>query len=274
MRSGRSTGVERSRATEHNADGVTKFYDDLAKATAAAEKYRALAAIGGTRFRSPVVRSVADDPPRVDFELLPAARTADAAVLAALRDGDESAAASIVAAVARALAAIHDDLDLPTAEERSRAPALRDELPRGALSRFAPTTPVTLHGDFGFSNVWLADDGLPVVFDPEPSRYTSNAIDAVDFPEMDLATYITCLAGRAARLPDARLLRQHASELIPAFLSTYREARRDSSAAFDEGRLACVILAQARAYRRVATRRSGFGVMLAARRAAAISAPG
>lgn len=273
MRSGRSTGVERSRATERSADGVIKYYDDLAKATAAAAKYRALAAIGGTRFRSPVVRSVSDDPPRIDFELLGAARTSDAAVLAALRDGDAAAAGSVVAAVARALAGIHDDLDLPTEEERSRAPALRDELPRGALSAFAPTPHVPLHGDFGFSNVWLAGDGVPVIFDAEPSRYTSNAIDSVDFPEMDLATYVTCLAGRAARLSDARLLSRHASDLIPAFLSAYREARRESSAAFDGDRLACLVLAQARAYRRVATRRSGLGVMLAARRAAAISAP-
>ncbi|MDW3219626.1 MAG: hypothetical protein R8F63_13520 [Acidimicrobiales bacterium] len=274
MRSGRSTGVERSRATEFSADGVTKYYDDLAKATAAAAKYQALAAIGGTRFRSPVVRSVSDDPPRIEFEILPAARTADAAVVAALRDHDEPDARAIVAAVGTALAGIHDDLDLPTAQERSRAPALRDALPPGGLSRFAPSTLVTLHGDFGFSNVWLADDGVPVIFDPEPSRYTSNAIDAVDFPEMDLATYVTCLAGRAARLSDARLLRRHASELIPAFLSAYREARADSAGACDGERLACLVRAQVRAYRRIATWRSGLGVALAARRAAAISGRG
>lgn len=269
MRSGRPTGVARSRATEHTADGVSKYYDSFAKATAAAAKYRRLAAASGAAFRSPTVRRVADDPPRIEFELLPAARTADAAIIDALRAGDEPTATDIAARVGVALATIHRDLPLPEDRRRSRAPALRAALGDRPLRTFGPTASVVLHGDFGFSNIWLGDDGVPVIYDPEPSRYTTNAIDSVDYPEMDLATYATCLAGRAPRLRDALVLRRHAPALIPAFLAAYREARIDEPA-YVPDRLALLVAAQAAAYRRVAGRRSGRGVALAARRAAAI----
>jgi hypothetical protein len=257
----RPTGIERSRVTELGDDHVTKFYDSFEKADAAAEKYRRLAALGRDTFRSPVPRRVADDPARIEFDLLPAKSTVDEALVAALRSGDPMSAVEISAQVGEALATIHNDLTLPHTVERSRSPALRAQLEPGLLGRFAPVDSVILHGDFGFANIWVDADGGLVVYDPEPSRYTSGAVNSVDFPELDLATLITCLAGRTRGARNVLALRRHFSETSDGFLDAYRAARHgDPARAFDRDRLKVLVLAQGRAYRSVSNRSSGIAV--------------
>jgi hypothetical protein len=265
----RSTGIERSRATERDGDRVTKFYDSSDKAEAAAEKYRRIAAIDRAGFASPVPRRVLADPDRIEFDLLPARATIDVALTAALRGGDPMAAVELVGDVGRALAIMHDGLTLPRTVERSRSPALRAQLEPGELSRFGPVDSVILHGDFGFSNIWVDDGGGLVVYDPEPSNYTSGAVNTVDFPEIDLATMVTCLAGRTRGARNVLALRRNFAELSDGFLDAYRSARQgDPSRALDRERLAVLVLAQGRAYRSVSSRRSGIAVAALSRWAA------
>lgn len=264
------TGIDRSRVTVAGPDGVTKHYGSSERAHLAAEKYRRLAAVGADRFTSPVPREVGDDPPRVVFDLLEAGPPAGDVIAAALRSGDPTSARAAVAAIGRALARIHDHLVLDTRRERPRAPALRRHLAPRQLSAHPRTPLVFLHGDFGFSNVCFDPRGVPVVFDPEPSRYTSHAIDAFDYPEMDLATFVLCLGGRARRFRDAIALHRAAPELVGAFLDAYRDGREDADGAYDPARLADLVIAQALAYRDVAGWRAGAPVGRISRRTAGL----
>jgi hypothetical protein len=262
----KKTGVARSQATERRPDHVTKFYNSVEKAEAAATEYGLMAKIDSDHFRSPVVRSVQNDPPAIVFELPDAKHTIDRALIALLRAGDQVTALELVATAGRALAAIHDGLKLPTQSKRSRAPALRVQLPSDGLQQFRRVPPVTLHGDFGVSNVAVDSRGGIVTYDPEPSRYTANAIDAVDTPEMDLTTFVTCLAGRTSGIRNVIALRRRYPELAACFLSAYADARDvDAREAYDDERLMLLITAQGSAYREVASARSGRAVEMTAR---------
>jgi len=266
----KSTGVARSRATERTIDAVVKYYDTDEKAEAAATKYRHLVALQNGLFASPVVRAVRRDPPRIEFELLDSECTVDVEIVRVLRSTDPIAAVELVASVGRALAHIHDGLDLPSSHRNSRSLALKAQLPPGGLEAFAPIPRVTLHGDFGMSNVAVDADGGLVIYDPEPSRYTSGAVDSIDVPEMDLATFVTCLAGRTRGLGNMWLMRQAYAELSDAFLSAYASSRSvEASDAFHRDRLAALMVAQGAAYRAVAGRGRGALVAALARWAAA-----
>jgi len=265
----KQTGVARSQATERGPDSVTKFYDSDDKAQAAAVKYRQLAALGADVFRSPTVRAVRSDPARIEFELLDSARTIDVEVVRALRSTDPIAAMELVSSVGHALALIHDGLDLPTSHRHSRAPALKAKLAPGGLDAFGPISRVTLHGDFGVSNIAVDADGRLLIYDPEPSRYTAGAVDSIDVPEMDLATFVMCLAGRTRGIRSVLAMRRAYPDLAAAFLTGYRTARAvDDHDAFHPDRVAALIVAQGAAYRSVAGWRSGAPVAALARWAA------
>ena len=83
-----------------------------------------------------------------------------------------------------------------------------------------------LHGDFGFSNIFLNRESKLVVLDPFPDFYSSFNVWEVGNRSKDLAMFASCLLGR---LPVSQLIKLRPEKvhfLLSEFLESYNSTAR------------------------------------------------
>lgn len=85
---------------------------------------------------------------------------------------------------------------------------------------------VLLHGDFGFSNVFVrSGDPLPLVIDPGPNRVTTLTAVEVGPPIRDLAIMMSCILGRVPFGQVHKIIAIPRVDLARAFFDGYSSVR-------------------------------------------------
>jgi hypothetical protein len=157
-------------------------------------------------------------------------------------------AVEVFARIGQSLSAIHSGLDLSSSASW-RIP--RDaELPNdnsavSTIDGVYPDGAVFLHGDFGFSNIFVfrdddAEQEQPElwVIDPSPNYFMTSRPDIKSAPEIDIANLAACMHGL---IPVARQFScdwTRANELIETFVVAYQE---HSSRIVDRGLLGSLV---------------------------------
>lgn len=190
-----------------------------------ADRYRCFRRMAETsrNYSAPKLLKVDSSSRAIEMEYLRLECTIGDAVRLALSQRDLEAAYKLVETAAGALAEIH------SASCWVSRRCLTDLIPPALSGGDVPrgSAPVHLHGDFGFSNIWLPNATNPVgrltVLDPFPPPYMSQVNSLEGPPEWDVGVFLSCMAGR----PPLGLFRSRSDRrlLARAFVSAYEGAR-------------------------------------------------
>ena len=210
---------------------VKSGYTDVAVELEKAEALRRLAE--RQSFVVPRVIDASLEHGVIRFEYLPGLQSIRELYLAACRSRLRAAVAEEAFREAgRALACIHAELKLDgTATWQAPAAlieALRREGESTQLLSACGTEPVTLHGDYGFANVFVTGDDSRriVVLDPSANGFTTFASNERGPRFVDLGNMVSCLQGLVPVRHYPSMDWSRAASLVESFLTGYESGAR------------------------------------------------
>src|SRR2546425_610515 len=216
-----------------SSNGFVKRYDGLVDLERAkAEQLSRVAANSG--FVSPAVLAVDYNVQMITYEKLTGLTPLRSFYLAYTTGaGAGSEVPELFERTGRALVSVHRELSLSERIDWSPPPSFsrlfRRRTGADAVACLAQTPQAFLHGDFGFGNVHVKDDGKGkvVVLDASPNRYLTGHPSTWGSIYLDIGSLVACLRGLVGIRQFTCLRRERIAPLERAFVAGYQAVHGD-----------------------------------------------